>query len=61
MHAQYATKKKFSSGVKKDHWLDHAKDKYDAQLIDDVKILFRVLVLYLPLPVFWALFDQQVC
>ncbi|KAH8338871.1 hypothetical protein KR074_007852, partial [Drosophila pseudoananassae] len=41
------------------HWLDYADVKYDRQLIDDVKVLMRVLFLYLPLPVFWALFDQQ--
>ncbi|XP_055389659.1 peptide transporter family 1 [Condylostylus longicornis] len=43
----------------KDHWLDYAEPKYDRQLIDDIKVLLRVLVLYIPLPVFWALFDQQ--
>ncbi|XP_053624000.1 peptide transporter family 1-like isoform X2 [Plodia interpunctella] len=44
---------------KREHWLDHADDKYDAGLIEDVKALLRVLVLFIPLPVFWALFDQQ--
>jgi solute carrier family 15 oligopeptide transporter 1 len=40
--------------------LDHAKGGiYDSKLIEDTKTLLRVLVLYLPLPVFWALFDQQ--
>lgn len=48
-----------TSREKKDHWLDHAKGKYDSKLIEDTKILLRVLLLYLPLPVFWALFDQQ--
>ncbi|KAH8265007.1 hypothetical protein KR038_003262, partial [Drosophila bunnanda] len=43
----------------REHWLDYADAKYDRQLIDDVKVLMRVLFLYLPLPVFWALFDQQ--
>ncbi|XP_039500076.1 peptide transporter family 1 isoform X1 [Drosophila santomea] len=43
----------------REHWLDYADRKYDRQLIDDVKVLMRVLFLYLPLPVFWALFDQQ--
>ncbi|XP_030380981.1 peptide transporter family 1 isoform X1 [Scaptodrosophila lebanonensis] len=43
----------------REHWLDYADQKYDRQLIDDVKVLMRVLFLYLPLPVFWALFDQQ--
>ncbi|XP_062141372.1 peptide transporter family 1 isoform X2 [Drosophila sulfurigaster albostrigata] len=43
----------------REHWLDYADKKYDRQMIDDVKVLMRVLFLYLPLPVFWALFDQQ--
>ena len=38
--------------------MDLARDKYDAQLVEDVKALLRVLVIFIPLPVFWALFDQ---
>ena len=37
-----------------------AEGKYSAQLIADTKILLKLLVLYLPLPIYWALFDQQV-
>lgn len=48
----------FSRGVKRDHWLDYADDQYDSTTIADVKVLMRVLFLYLPLPIFWALFDQ---
>jgi hypothetical protein len=40
--------------------MDYANEKYDRSLVDDVKILLQVLWMYLPLPVFWALFDQQV-
>ncbi|XP_030568858.1 peptide transporter family 1 [Drosophila novamexicana] len=43
----------------REHWLDYADKKYDRQMIEDVKVLMRVLFLYLPLPIFWALFDQQ--
>lgn len=39
--------------------MDYAEDKYDRQTIADIKVLFRVLLLYVPLPLFWALFDQQ--
>ncbi|XP_077997803.1 solute carrier family 15 member 2-like [Glandiceps talaboti] len=42
-----------------EHWLDYASDKYDQRLINDAKILYHVLIMYVPLPVFWALFDQQ--
>ncbi|KAM7348691.1 peptide transporter family 1 isoform 2-T2 [Cochliomyia hominivorax] len=54
-----ATKWREKKTNPRDHWLDYADKKYDKQLIEDVKVLMRVLVLYLPLPIFWALFDQQ--
>ncbi|XP_037096164.1 solute carrier family 15 member 2 [Syngnathus acus] len=41
------------------HWLDWAEDKYSKRLIMEIKMVLRVLVLYIPLPMFWALFDQQ--
>ncbi|XP_055915652.1 peptide transporter family 1-like isoform X2 [Eupeodes corollae] len=41
------------------HWLDYAEGKCSRKLIEDTKSLLKILVLYLPLPVFWALFDQQ--
>ncbi|KPJ03190.1 Peptide transporter family 1 [Papilio xuthus] len=56
----YALVKCNKSKEKREHWLDHADDKYDSSLIEDVKGLLRVLVLFIPLPIFWALFDQQV-
>ena len=30
-----------------------------ANFIEDVRVVLKVLTLFLPLPVFWALFDQQ--
>ena len=39
--------------------MDWAGDTYDAQLIQDIKALCKVLFMFLPLPVFWTLFDQQ--
>nr|XP_057937878.1 solute carrier family 15 member 2 isoform X3 [Doryrhamphus excisus] len=41
------------------HWLDWAEDKYSKRLIMEIKMVLRVLVLFIPLPMFWALFDQQ--
>ncbi|KAF7658090.1 hypothetical protein LDENG_00017710 [Lucifuga dentata] len=41
------------------HWLDWAEKKYSKRLIQEIKMVLRVLVLYIPLPMFWALFDQQ--
>lgn len=44
---------------RREHWLDYAEEKHGKQLVTEIKTLFNVLVLYIPLPVFWALFDQQ--
>ncbi|KAL9867238.1 solute carrier family 15 member 1-like [Geothlypis trichas] len=43
---------------KREHWLDWASDKYDKRLIAQIKMVLRVLFLYIPLPMFWALFYQ---
>ncbi|KAL0280096.1 UNVERIFIED_CONTAM: hypothetical protein PYX00_001486 [Menopon gallinae] len=48
-----------STTEKLEHWLYKAEDKFDRKFIEDVIATFRVLVLYIPLPIFWALFDQQ--
>nr|XP_008105147.1 PREDICTED: solute carrier family 15 member 1 isoform X2 [Anolis carolinensis] len=44
---------------KREHWLDWAREKYDKRLILQTKMVLKVLFLYIPLPMFWALFDQQ--
>ncbi|XP_026475051.1 peptide transporter family 1-like [Ctenocephalides felis] len=41
------------------HFLDRGRSEFNQSLIDDGKVLLKVLYLYLPLPIFWALFDQQ--
>ncbi|XP_031767191.2 solute carrier family 15 member 1-like [Galleria mellonella] len=43
----------------KEHWLDYGADKYGEKLIADMKVVFSILYLYLPVPIFWSLFDQQ--
>lgn len=48
-----------SKSESKEHWLDYADDHYDAEFIHDVRCVLRTFVLFIPLPVFWALFDQQ--
>ncbi|KAM5276386.1 solute carrier family 15 member 2 isoform 1-T1 [Hipposideros larvatus] len=52
-------KNRSGDNAKREHWLDWAAEKYPKQLIMDVKALTRVLFLYIPLPMFWALLDQQ--
>ncbi|KAM3857127.1 solute carrier family 15 member 1b [Diretmus argenteus] len=44
---------------KREHWMDWAEERYDKLLIAQVKMVLKVLFLYIPLPMFWALFDQQ--
>ncbi|XP_075037269.1 solute carrier family 15 member 2 [Mixophyes fleayi] len=44
---------------KREHWLDWATEKHPKKLITEVKMVTKVLFLYIPLPMFWALFDQQ--
>ncbi|KAM4795967.1 solute carrier family 15 member 1 [Rhinophrynus dorsalis] len=44
---------------KREHWMDWAREKYDERLIAQIKMVLKVLFLYIPLPMFWALFDQQ--
>ncbi|XP_045463316.1 peptide transporter family 1-like isoform X2 [Harmonia axyridis] len=54
-----ALKTKAASDEKKEHWLDHSSKKYGQHFVDDIKATLKVLLLYLPLPIFWALYDQQ--
>lgn len=55
----YAVMQKLGgSNVKQVHWLDHAEVKYGAALVDNSKILLNMLVMLLPIPVFWALNEQ---
>ncbi|XP_066154994.1 peptide transporter family 1-like isoform X2 [Euwallacea fornicatus] len=42
-----------------DHWLDRSESKYGIKLVSDIKALLKVLVIYIPIPIFWALYDQQ--
>ena len=39
----------------REHWLDHADIKYPKELINDVKSFCKVIVVFLPIPVFWTL------
>lgn len=41
------------------HWLDYAEPVYGRQMVNDVKSVLKILLLFVPLPLFWALFDQQ--
>ncbi len=41
------------------HWLEAAKFDHDAALVEDVKSVLRVLLVFAPLPFFWAIFFQS--
>uniref|UniRef100_A0A915Q7D1 Uncharacterized protein n=1 Tax=Setaria digitata TaxID=48799 RepID=A0A915Q7D1_9BILA len=61
----YAAREKICSIVrghghgKVEHWLDYAAPKYSSQFLRDVKSLVAVSILFIPVVLFWALFDQQ--
>ncbi|XP_041986920.1 uncharacterized protein LOC121738752 [Aricia agestis] len=46
-------------GIPRAHWLDYSRDKYGEKLVADMKVVFSILYLFLPVPIFWSLFDQQ--
>lgn len=45
--------------IVKNHWLDYAEEKHGEKLVLETKAVASILVLYLPLPVFWAVYMQQ--
>ena len=40
--------------------LDYAENRFGKSFVDDVKALKNVSYMFIPFPLFWALFDQQV-
>ncbi|KAM6978568.1 solute carrier family 15 member 1 [Tautogolabrus adspersus] len=44
---------------KRQHWMDWSEEKYEKLLIAQIKMVLKVLFLYIPLPMFWTLFDQK--
>uniref|UniRef100_A0A8C7I1X5 Solute carrier family 15 member 1 n=1 Tax=Oncorhynchus kisutch TaxID=8019 RepID=A0A8C7I1X5_ONCKI len=59
----FAIKNRFrhrsSSYPKRTHWMDWAEEKHEKLLIAQIKMVLKVLFLYIPLPMFWTLFDQK--
>ena len=41
------------------HWMDRVKPEFGDSFVEDVKAVLNVAFMMLPLPIFWALFDQQ--
>lgn len=61
IYVQHAllTKVRVGRFIQRDHFLDYSIGKYGHQLINDTKMLLSIGVLFLPVPLFWSLFDQQ--
>lgn len=51
--------RKLSDRPAKQHWLDYSEEKYGKKSVWETRVIVNVLVLYLPIPIFWALFFQQ--
>lgn len=43
----------------KEHWLQYADDKYSLNTIDEFRTTLKVLLVFLPISIFWCLIDQQ--
>lgn len=41
------------------HWLDVAKNNFNPEKVEDVKTVYNVLTVFSFIPVFWALWDQN--
>lgn len=58
-YAIYNRYKNRKNNLPKRHYLDWAEPKFDKEVIDGVKAVVKVSYMFLPLPIFWALFEQQ--
>lgn len=58
---QHAIKTKFREGRRnpRKHLLDYSIDKFGQQLVDDIRRLRQIVILYLPVPFFWTLLTQS--
>lgn len=50
---------KIKSRKIRSHWLDCSEEKYGKILVLETKAILSILVLYLPIPLYWALYYQQ--
>lgn len=59
--SQIAIKLKLSNRnkVQKLHWLENAEEKCGEKLVMETKKVLSVLTMFLPLPLFWALYGQH--
>lgn len=50
---------KLRNKVRKSHWLDYLEEKYGEKLVDDTKMVLNLLVLFIPIPIYWSGFLLQ--
>jgi dipeptide/tripeptide permease len=43
----------------KKHWLDYAEEKHGVKLVSETKTVINILKLYIPLPIYWAVYMMQ--
>ena len=52
------TLKKIIEGKRTEHWMDLSCEKYCKEEIKEVKKFLKVLVMFIPFPIYWALLHQ---
>ncbi|CAH1249377.1 SLC15A1 [Branchiostoma lanceolatum] len=49
-----------SKSESRDHWMDYCDTNiYSPRLVGDIKLVLHVMIMFLPLPIYWTLFSQQ--
>ncbi|XP_055307185.1 peptide transporter family 1-like [Sitodiplosis mosellana] len=54
-----ATKRREGKLSPRENLLDYSTEKYGAQLVNDIRAVTNILLLYLPLPIFWTVYNQK--
>ena len=52
------TLKKIIEGKRTEHWMDLSCEKYCKEEVKEVKKFLKVLVMFIPFPIYWALLHQ---
>jgi solute carrier family 15 (oligopeptide transporter), member 1 len=48
-----------SKKIQKEHWLDYAEEKYGKKLVEESKMVVKVLKIFMFLPLYSATFSQN--
>ncbi|KAG5683402.1 hypothetical protein PVAND_012686 [Polypedilum vanderplanki] len=58
-HALTNKPKSLPESEQKQHWLEYSEEKYGKKLVMETKIALKVVLMSLPVPIFWACLMQQ--